>query len=45
MTYGNIRDFIRRTSFDKILGNKAFTIAKNPEYDRYQRVLAWMVYK
>ena len=45
MTYGNIQDFIRRTAFDKILRNKAFTIAENPKYDRYQRVLAWMVYK
>ena len=30
---------------DKILKNKAFDIAKDPKYDRYQRGLASMVYK
>ena len=30
---------------DKILRDKAFNIAKNPKYDRFQRGLAFMVYK
>ena len=29
---------------DKVLRDKAFNIAKNPKYDRYQRGLASMVY-
>ena len=28
-----------------MLRDKAFNIAKNPKYDRYQRALASMVYK
>ena len=35
----------RRTTSDKILRDKAFNIAKNPEYDGYQRGPALMVYK
>ena len=30
---------------DKVLPDKAFAIAKNPKYDRYQCGLTWMVYK
>ena len=30
---------------DKIMRDKAFNIAKNPKYDRYQRGLASMAYK
>ena len=33
------------TASDKIFCAKAFNIAKNPKYDRYQRSLALMVYK
>ena len=33
-----------RTQPDKILRDKAFEIASNPEYGGYQRVLASMVY-
>ena len=40
-----ILDLTRRTVSDKILRDKAFNIAKNPKYDRYQRGLASMVYK
>ena len=29
---------------DKVLRDKAFNIAKNPKYDRYQRGLTSMVY-
>ena len=34
-----------RIPSDKMLCDKAFNIAKNPKYDRYQRGLASMVYK
>ena len=34
-----------RTSSDKVLGDKAFNIAKNPKYDGYQRGLPSMIYK
>ena len=33
------------TAYDKILHDKAFNIAKNPQYDGYQRGIAAMVYK
>ena len=45
MAYGNFKDIKRRTASHKILRDKAFNIAKNPEYDGYQRELASMVYK
>ena len=45
MAYGDFKDIVRRTASDKVLREKAFNIAKNPKYDRYQRGLASMVYK
>ena len=45
MAYGDFKDMKRRTPSDKILRDKAFNIAKNPKYDRYQRGLVFMVYK
>ena len=45
MAYGDFKDLTRRTGSDKILGDIAFNIAKNPKYDGYQRGLASMVYK
>ena len=45
MTYGDFKDLKKRTAADKVLRDKAFNIAKNPKYDGYQRVLAFMVYK
>ena len=45
MAYGDFKDLAKRTSSDKVLRDKALNIAKNPKYDRYQRVLAFMVYK
>ena len=45
MAYGDFKDLKGRTACDKILGDKAFNIAKNPKYDGYQRGLASMVYK
>ena len=45
MAYGDFKHLSRRTASDKILRDKAFNIAKNPNYDGYQRGLASMVYK
>ena len=45
MAYGDFKDLAKRTASDKVLGNKAFNIAKNPIYDGCQRGLASMVYK
>ena len=45
MAYGDFKDIKRRTASDKILRDKAFSIAKNPKYDGYQRGLASMDYK
>ena len=45
MAYGDSKDLKRRTFSDKVLKDKAFSIAKNPKYDGYQRGLASMVYK
>ena len=35
----------KKTQSDKVLKNKAFKIASDPNYDGYQRGLASMVYK
>ena len=45
MAYRDFKDLKRRTFSDKVLRDKAFNIAKNPKYDRYQRGLLSMVYK
>ena len=45
MAYGDFRDLTRRTFADKVLGDKAFNIAKDPKYNEYQRAIASMVYK
>ena len=45
MAYGDFKDLKRRTFSNKVLRDKAFDIAKNPKYDRYQRGLASMVYE
>ena len=44
MTYGHFKDLTRRTASDKIMRDEAFTIAKNPKYDGYQKGIAPMVY-
>ena len=36
MAYGDFKDLNRRTGADKVLHDKAFSIAKNPKYDEYQ---------
>ena len=43
--YADHKDLINRTETDKLLRDKAYDIASNPEYDGYQRGLASMVYK
>ena len=43
MAYGDFKDFARRTATDKVVRDKAFNIAKNPNYDGYQKGLASMV--
>ena len=43
--YADNKDLINRTKADKTLKDKAYNIASNPEYDRYQRGLANMVNK
>ena len=45
MAYGDFKDLKRRIDSDKVLRDKAFDIAKNPDYDGYQRELASMTYK
>ena len=45
MAYGDFKYLTGRTASDKILRDKAFNIAKNPKYDKYQRRLASVVYK
>ena len=37
IAYGDFKDLARRTAPDKVLRDKAFNIAKNPNYDGYQR--------
>ena len=43
--YADNKDLLNRTRADKILGDKAYAIASNLQYDGYQRGLASMVYK
>ena len=42
--YADHKDLINRTKSDKVLRDKAYDIASNPEYDGYQIGLASMVY-
>ena len=44
MAYGDFKDLARRTTSDKVLRDKASTIAKTPKYDGYRRGHASMVY-
>ena len=45
LTYRDFKDLNRRMAADKVLPDKAFGIARNPKYSRYQCELAKMVYK
>ena len=42
MAYGDFKDLNRRRFSDRVLRDKAFNIAKDPKYDRYQRGLSSM---
>ena len=42
--YADHKDLINRTKSDKVLRDRAYNIASNPEYDGYQRGLAIMVH-
>ena len=44
MAYGKYKDLTERTQSDKVLRDKAFEIASNRKYDRYQGGLAQMVF-
>ena len=44
MAYGDFKDLPRRTASDKVIHNKAFDIARNLKYDKYQRGIASLVY-
>ena len=44
MAYGDFKVLAKRTASDKVLRDKAFNIAKNPKYDRYQRDLTSLLY-
>ena len=43
--YADHKDLINRSEADKVLKDKAYDIASNPEYDGYQRGVVSMVYK
>ena len=43
IAYGKTKDLVKRTQLDKVLKDKAFSIASDPNYDGYQRGLASMV--
>ena len=43
MAYGKSKDLIKRKQSDKVLKDKAFKIANNPNYNGYQRRLDSMV--
>ena len=44
VAHGDFKELTRRTASNKVLRDKAFSIAKNPKYDGYQRGLSSMVY-
>ena len=45
MAYGKSKDLIKRTQSDKVLKDKAFKIANNPNYNGYQKGLTSIFYK
>ena len=44
MAYGQFKDLKKRTAADTVSKDKAFSIAKDPKYDGFQRGLASMIY-
>ena len=45
MAYGKTKDLVKRIQSDKVLKDKAFKIATEPNYEGCQRGLTSMVYK
>ena len=45
MVYGDFKDLAKRTVADEVLRDKAFKIASDQKYDRYQRGLVFLLYK
>ena len=45
MAYGKSKDLVKRIQSDKVLKDKAFKIASDPNFNGYQKELASMVYK
>ena len=45
MAYGDFKYLAKRTALDNVLKDKAFNIAENQKYYRWQRGLSSMVYK
>ena len=45
MAQGKSKDLVKRSQSEKLLKYKAFKIANDRNYDRYQRGLALMAYK
>ena len=45
ITYEDFKNLNRRTTADKVVCKKAFSIAKNPKYNGYQHGLASVIYK
>ena len=41
----DFKDLVRRTASDKILSDKVFNIATNPNHDGYQNRISSVVYK
>ena len=42
MAHGAYNNLVRRTASDEVLRDKAFEVASNPKYGRYQSKLGWM---
>ena len=45
IAYEDFKDLPRGTPFDKVICDKAFSIAKNQKYDKYQRGIVSVVYE
>ena len=45
MTYGDFKNFPRRTASDKVLHNNAFNIPKSPKFDAHQCEIPSLVCK
>lgn len=44
LAYGDFRDLVSRTTSDKVLRDKVFEIAHNPNWDGYKRALPSIIY-